>query len=288
MSKNNPGAQSVFSVDVEDWYHILDIPSAPKMNEWASADSHVEKDFLKLLDIIGRHEVQVTCFFLGWVAERFPHLVKEAVRRGHEAASHGYAHRLVYEMTEEEFYQDAVRSKKIIEDIGGRHVLGYRSAGFSVTKDTPWYFEKLIEAGYKYDSSVFPGPRGHGGLKSERFGPYVIKGEAGEIIEFPITLAKFLSKPVCFFGGGYLRLSPYTVIRIMGKRVLREGRPVVFYVHPREINPGHPRLAMNYKRRFKSYVNLNSTEGKISRILSDFRVTAFERYIEENKERLKE
>lgn len=277
---------SVFTVDVEDWYHILDIPSAPKMSEWGSAATHVEKDFIKLLDLISEKNVAVTCFFLGWIAERFPHLVKEAAARGHEIASHGYSHRLVYEMTEDEFYHDAIKSKNVIEDIAGRPVLGYRSAGFSITKDTPWYFENLIKAGYKYDSSVFPGPRGHGGLKSDRYGPYLIKGRAGNIIEFPITLAKFLSKRICFFGGGYLRFFPYLLIKSMGRRVLSEGRPVIFYVHPREVNPGHPRLEMNYKRRFKSYVNLKTTESKISKILDDFKVITFERYIEKHKEML--
>ncbi|MBI4847194.1 MAG: polysaccharide deacetylase family protein [Nitrospirae bacterium] len=277
---------SVFTVDVEDWYHILDIPSAPKMSEWASAAPHVEKDFIKLLDLISEKNVPVTCFFLGWIAERFPHLVKEAAARGHEIASHGYSHRLVYEMTEDEFYHDAVKSKNIIEDIAGRPVLGYRSAGFSITEDTPWYFENLIKAGYKYDSSVFPGPRGHGGLKSDRYGPYLVKGRAGNIIEFPITLAKFLSRRICFFGGGYLRLFPYPLIKSMGRRVLSEGRPVIFYVHPREVNPGHPRLEMNYKRRFKSYVNLKTTESKVSKILEDFRVITFERYIKKHKEML--
>lgn len=277
---------SVFTVDVEDWYHILDVPSAPKISEWESAAPHVENDFIKLLDMISEKNVSVTCFFLGWIAERFPHLVKEAAVRGHEIASHGYSHRLVYEMSEVEFYDDAVRSKAVIEDIAGRPVLGYRSAGFSITEDTPWYFEKLIEAGYKYDSSVFPGPRGHGGLKSDRFGPYLVKGKSGNIIEFPITLAKFLSKRICFFGGGYLRFFPYLLIKKMGRRVLNEGRPIIFYVHPREVNPGHPRLEMNYKRRFKSYVNLKTTGTKVSRILEDFRVVTFERFIEKHKEML--
>ncbi|MEW5761545.1 MAG: polysaccharide deacetylase family protein, partial [Candidatus Thermoplasmatota archaeon] len=244
--------------------------------------SHVEKNFKKLLDIFSEKNVHVTCFFLGWIAEKFPNLVKEACDRGHEIASHGYSHKLVYEMTEKEFFQDAVRSKAIIENIIGRKILGYRSSGFSVTESTPWFFEKLIEAGYHYDSSVFPSQRGHGGLKTENYAPYLIVNKAKRIIEFPITVAKFFGKTFCFFGGGYLRFFPYFIIKKMTLKVLKEGRPVVFYIHPREIDPNQPRLPMDIKRRLKSYVNLKTTERKIRRILDDFEITTFEKFIINN------
>src|SRR5262245_1778763 len=135
----------IFSVDVEDWFHILDLPSTPKLSEWNSLPSSVEKNFRRLLELFGGRNARVTCFFLGWVAERFPQLVKEAVRAGHEIASHGYAHRLVYELTREQFREDALRSRQILEDIAGQPVLGYRSAGFSVTGDNAWFFETLAE-----------------------------------------------------------------------------------------------------------------------------------------------
>ena len=259
----------IFSVDVEDWFHILDVPSTPKIHEWDLLESHVEKNFNRLLDIFSEKNVRVTCFFLGWVAERFPHLVKEAHRRGHEIASHGYAHELLFNQTAEVFYKDAVKSKAIIENITGFPVSGYRSSGFSITKDTQWFYEKLIEAGYRYDSSIFPAPRGHGGLKTEQFAPYVVTDKDRNLIEFPISVEKIFGKPVCFFGGGYLRLFPYKVIEKMSERVLKSGRPVILYIHPREIEPDHPRLPMNLKRRFKSYVNLKTTERKIVKILDN-------------------
>ncbi len=271
----------IFSVDVEDWFHILDLPSTPKISEWGSLPSHIEKNVKKLLDIFSEKNVHVTCFFLGWVAEKFPHLVKEASDRGHEIASHGYSHTLVYEMTEQEFSQDAVKSKDIIENITGQAVYGYRSAGFSATEDTIWFFDKLIEAGYRYDSSVFPGPRGHGGLKTDNYAPYLVTSNSGQIIEFPITVTKVFGKPLCFFGGGYLRLYPYFLIKKMTLKILKEDRPVNFYIHPREINPTHPRLTMNVKRRFKSYVNLRTTEKKVKKILDEFEVTTFKRFITE-------
>ena len=271
--------KSIFSVDVEDWFHILDSPSAPDISEWNSLPSCVERNFTKLLDLFSEKDVRVTCFFLGYIAHRFPQLVREAHRRGHEIASHGYSHRLIYTMTPDEFMEDARKSRELLEEIIGQPVLGYRGPGFSVTEGTPWFFEKIVEAGYRYDSSVFPAPRQHGGLEIDCYSPHMI---AEQLMEFPITVASVLGKRFCFFGGGYLRLFPYSVVRRMSRKVLSEGRPVVFYVHPREIDPTHPRLPLGAARSFKSYVNLHSTEAKIRKILDEFEVTTFADFIAEN------
>src|SRR5579863_37358 len=280
-----PGKSSamkcIFSVDVEDWFHILDLPSTPGLSEWDSLPSCVEKNFLKLLDIFSEKDVRVTCFFLGWVAEKFPHLVKEASERGHEIASHGYSHQLVYRMGPDRFLEDTVKSKAVIEDAFGGPILGYRSSGFSVTEETPWFFDKVREAGFRYDSSVFPAPRSHGGLKSRRYAPHRVGDDPDGLIEFPITVNEVGGRPICLFGGGYLRLSPYFLIRRMASGVLQQGRPVVFYVHPREIDPHHPRLPMGLVRGFKSYVNLNTTQDKIRRLLGEFEFTTFDRFISE-------
>jgi polysaccharide deacetylase family protein (PEP-CTERM system associated) len=269
----------IFSVDVEDWFHILDLPSAPNPSLWDSLPSRVEQDFTRLLDLFSETDAKVTCFFLGWVARRFPHLVKEANARGHEIASHGCSHGLVYEMTRREFLEDARESKKILEDIAGRRVAGFRCAGFSVVEETPWFFDALIEAEYGYDSSVFPAVRGHGGLRTDQLAPFVVGGHAGGLIEFPMTVTKILGTPICFFGGGYLRLFPRSLIEAMTSRVLAEGRPVVFYIHPREVDPSHPRLPMSLGRRFKSYVNLKGAEAKIRSLLRRFPMTTFQSFI---------
>jgi polysaccharide deacetylase family protein (PEP-CTERM system associated) len=271
--------KSIFSVDVEDWFHILDVPSTPALSSWDTLPSYVEKNFYRLLDLFAAHDVKVTCFFLGWIGERFPHLVKRALADGHEIASHGYSHRLVYEMGRTEFFRDSVHARKLLEDISGEAVLGYRSAGFSVRADTAWFFEVLCEAGYEYDSSVFPAERGHGGISEYRREPHQIVRHGMSLVEFPITVADLLGKRLCFFGGGYLRLFPYGLIRRMGAQVLGEGRPVVFYIHPREIDPHHPRLPMSAARRFKSYVNLASTEGKLKAICRDFPLITFRDYL---------
>lgn len=271
---------SIFSVDVEDWFHILDVPSAPAIGEWSGLPSRVERNFFRLLDIFSEENVHVTCFVLGWIGERFPHLVKEAVARGHEIASHGYGHRLVYEQGRDDFHDDVYHARRLLEDIAGVAVTGYRAPGFSTTDQTPWFFEALAEAGYQYDSSVFPAPRGHGGMRDGRRDPHRIGNGDGEgILELPITVVDLMGKPMCFFGGGYLRLFPYWLIRKMARQVLAEDRPVVFYIHPREIDPAHPRLPMSYSRKFKCYVNLETTESKVRRVLRDFPVTTFQNAI---------
>jgi polysaccharide deacetylase family protein (PEP-CTERM system associated) len=277
-------AKSVLTVDVEDWFHILDLPSAPGPSEWDRLPSRVEVNFRRLLDIFEEHEVKVTCFFLGWIAERNKGIVRDAFRRGHEIASHGYRHTLVYEMNPEEFALDASDSRKLLEDISGAAVQGYRSAGFSTTDKTPWFFDKLLEAGFKYDSSVFPAARQHGGQKTAACAPYLVTGRPAPFVEFPITVAEVLGKRICFFGGGYLRLFPYRIVKAMAGRVHREGRPVIFYVHPREIDPDQPRLEMGIVRRFKSYVNLRTTEPKIRSIVRDFELTTFRDYLQGNEE----
>jgi len=271
--------KSIFSIDVEDWFHILDVPAAPDYSEWGNLPARVERGFAKLLDALSENRAKATCFFLGWVANRNPHLVREAVSRGHEIASHGFRHELVYTLERSKFGEDAAGSRKALEDIAGTAVAGYRAPGFSVTADVPWFFDELIRAGYTYDSSVFPAGRGHGGMNTDDLAPHWIVRENGRIMEFPMTVAKVLGRRVCFFGGGYLRFFPYRLTRRMAASVAREGRPVIFYIHPRELDPGQPRLPMNALRRFKSYVNIGRTEQKISAVIRDFELTTFRDFL---------
>jgi polysaccharide deacetylase family protein (PEP-CTERM system associated) len=268
--------ECIFSIDVEDWFHILDLRTTPDIASWSTLPSRVERNFLRLLDLFSdscnKHPRQITCFFLGWIAERFPHLVREAVARGHEIASHGYAHRLAYTMTRSDFRDDVQRSRFLLEDISGTRVLGYRAPGFSSTKAIPWFFDELCASGYLYDSSVFPARRAHGGNPNSPLGPHYLAG--GSLIELPATVAELGPARACFFGGGYLRLFPYRLIRQMSRRVLASGAPVMFYIHPREIDPYHPRIPMPFRRRFKSYINLHKTEEKVCNLIRDFSVTS--------------
>jgi polysaccharide deacetylase family protein (PEP-CTERM system associated) len=181
-------------------------------------------------------------------------------------------------MQREEFRDDALRSREILEHISGAPVLGYRAAGFSVIDERSWFFEELESAGYAYDSSVFPATRSHGGLESAHRDPHNVAGTK-RLVEFPVSVVNTLGKPLCFFGGGYLRVFPAWLILKKSRDVLAERRSLVFYVHPREIDPAHPRLPMNFRRRFKSYVNLSGTERKLRKILRAFPMTTFKEYL---------
>jgi polysaccharide deacetylase family protein (PEP-CTERM system associated) len=270
MASHATPKHCVLTIDVEDWFHILEHPAAPHPSEWEQLPSRIERNLCRLLDLLDEYGVKCTLFMLGWLAERHPQLVRRAHAGGHEVASHGYAHRLAGQMTAEEFRADAVRSRELLEAIIGGPVAGYRAAGFSVTEETPWFFDALVEAGYRYDSSVFPGRHGHGGLRSAGLAPWVVHTEAGLIHEFPVSLVKICGRRLCLFGGGYFRLAPYVLIRRGARGVKAEGRPVIFYLHPREIDPEQPRLPLGLRRSFKTYVNLHTTEPKLRRLISDF------------------
>lgn len=223
--------------------------------------------------------MRITMFVLSWVAEKFPELIKEAQRQGHEIASHGHKHELVYTISRKRFAEDIKRSKGTLEDLIGGPVNGYRAPGFSVTGSTPWFFDELTKAGFAYDSSVFPGSRGHGGLESAPNEPYKVDTENGSILEFPISLSTLLGRQLYFFGGGYLRFFPYSLIHKKVNDVLKEERPVIFYLHPREIDPDQPRLKMSAKRKFMTYYNLSSVEGKMKKIFRDHQVSSFRDHI---------
>lgn len=271
-----PTPTSVFTVDVEEWFHILDVPSTPPIQCWDQQESRVEASFRRMLDVFAEKQVRTTLFFLGWVAERHPQLVRDAAAQGHEIASHGYAHELVFKHDRRHFTEDVLRAKGIIEDACGSRVLGYRAPGFSATKDTPWFFEVLAETGHAYDSSIWPGNRNHGGWPGALPEPHVVRTAKGEVVEFPISMAPVFGRDLYFFGGGYLRFFPYPIILRKAREVLNARRSVVFYLHPREVDPDHPRLPMSLKRRFMSYVNLHTTEPKMRRLFDDLPMTTFQ------------
>jgi polysaccharide deacetylase family protein (PEP-CTERM system associated) len=270
---------NIFSIDVEDWFNLSGTGAEPPPSEWDRLESRLERNFHGLLELLAEGGGTATCFVVGYFGKRFPRLIREAVAAGHEIAAHGYFHRLIYEMSPAEFYEDALATRKLLEDVSGAAVHGFRAPAFSVTERTPWFFEKLVEAGYRYDSSVFPAPHQTGGLAGGALAPYTVPTAAGALQEFPITTVRVLGQPMCFFGGGYLRLFPYPVIRAMGRKAQSEGRPIIFYVHPREIDPEQPRMQLSHRRRFTCYVNLETTRPKIRHILRDFQVTSFDAYL---------
>ncbi len=275
---------NILTIDIEDWFHILELDTTPNINQWHRLESRVEKNTYRLLTMFEKTNTKATFFFLGWVAEQFPHLVKDAHQAGHEIASHGYQHQTIYSQTQLEFREDITKAKKIIEDIIAKPIKGYRAPGFSLTTKTPWAIEEICKAGYEYDSSIFPGTHGHGGIENCKLEPHRLTQGNYSITEIPITLCEVFKQKLCFFGGGYFRLSPYFLIKKMSQRVNQQQRPVLYYLHPREIDPTHPRIPMRAIRRFKSYVNLKGTENKLRQLLRDFELYPIEYWLSHHLE----
>lgn len=260
------------SIDVEDWFHILDLENGYSLEQWPTLESRVADNTRHLLRILKRHNTQATFFILGWVAEHYPRVVEEIHAAGHEVASHGYSHCLCNQMSPEAFRADVRRSVDLLEGITGEPVRGYRVPGYSITPENLWALDTLIDMGFEYDSSIYPGSHGHGGVSGARRFPYYQQTPRGRRIhEFPASCFTIFGKNIAFAGGGYLRLLPYPAIKRGFHVYQRAGQPVMVYLHPREIDPGHPRMPMPLYRRFKSYVNLRTTERKLTALLKDFR-----------------
>lgn len=260
--------KAIFTIDVEDYFHTVEGENVPTLKDWDSLEHRVVKDTQKLLDILDDYGVQATFFILGYVAQHHPELVKEISARGHEVASHGMYHKNVSQMTREEFAQDVASCKALLEDICGQEVIGYRSPGFSHSEDLSWMMDVLYDQGFRFDSSVFPGLRFDSGVESDELNPHWIETTNGRIFEIPISVTPVAGKNICFFGGGYLRLFPQWLILKMVERLKSQHQTPLFYIHPREIDPQHPRFKMKPVNYFRSYVNLDTVESKIRAILS--------------------
>jgi polysaccharide deacetylase family protein (PEP-CTERM system associated) len=226
--------------------------------------------------MLRQHQVRATFFILTWNAERFPELVQQIDRDGHEIATHGYAHHLIYEQTPEEFRADVTRSLHMLEGLTGKKVLGYRAPSFSITRQSLWALDILLDLGFAYDSSIFPvRDRLYGLTGSERF-PHVIRDNGGRrLVEFPMSTVQFRRRNLPLGGGAYLRLLPYRYFRWGINQLNRQGRPAILYLHPWEIDPGQPRLRVRGKRGYSShYLRLQTMEGKLQRLLEDFRFSS--------------
>lgn len=254
---------NAFSCELEDWFHILDSDRVPMMHEWSTLPLRAERNMETLLQLLYDTGVRATFFCLGWMAERMPQLVRRCQQAGHEIGSHGYAHIMAGRTNHALFREDIIRAKGVLEDITGREVIGFRCPGFGVRNDNEWFFNVVAESGYKYDASVFPAYHGHGGFHGALPGPHIIETASGPLAEIPVSTVSVLGYRVCLFGGGYLRLAPLPVIRWGIRQLQKESSPLVVYVHPREIDPDHPRLPLGPWRRFKCYHNLKSTLPKL-------------------------
>ena len=268
---NTAPIRNAFTIDVEDYFHVYAFASHISRESWDRLPCRVERNVDTILAMLAEHKVRATYFMLGWVAERYPALVRKIVEQGHELASHGYGHQLVTGLNREEFSQDIRRAKRLLEDIGGVAVQGYRAPSFSIGKGNLWALECLSEAGYRYSSSIYPIQSDHYGMPdAPRFAYYP---EAGcGLLELPPTTVRLFNRNLPAGGGGYFRLLPYGVSRWCLKRVNRVDRqPCIFYFHPWEIDPGQPRQrGASLKSRFRHYVNLSSMERRIRALLQEF------------------
>lgn len=271
---------NALSIDLEDWFHILDVDTAPPLCEWEKMESRVERNTAALLKILERRGARATFFVLGWIAEIYPALVKEIARRGHELASHGYAHKLVYASSPQEFEDDLLRARDLIHAASGFTVQGYRAPGFSINESCLWAFDVLAKNGFTYDSSIFPAVRNHGGYAgySSRIARQPSLNGSG-VWEFPISVCSFLGKKVAFSGGGYLRFWPRPFIEYGIEQINRTGHPAVVYFHPRDLDNAQPRLPMPWKRKWKTYYNLATGGEKLDRILARFRFAPVEQVL---------
>lgn len=259
---------NALSIDVEDWFHILGLRNEIPISDWHKMESRVERNTRRILNILDVcNETKATFFVLGWVAEHFPNLIMEIQERGHEIASHGYSHRLVYQLTPEQFREDVQRAKSITEDVIGQRVIGYRVPGFSIQNGNLWALDVIKESGFVYDSSIFPAYRGHGGFNDAPIYPYQ---DSSGLWEFPISVVQYWGMNIPFAGGGYLRFLPYSVIKKAINKINSQGQSVILYLHPRDLDIHQPRIELSPYRRFKCYVNLHTAKNKLEALLKDF------------------
>jgi len=263
---------NALTVDVEEYFHPNAMDGTVSPADWSKFPQRVEGNTRVMLDLLDENAVRATFFVLGWVAERLPHLVDEIARRGHEIACHGYAHRLVYVLGPERFRDDVRRAKAILEDRLGAEVEGFRAASYSLVRTTPWAIDILIEAGFRYDSSIFPIRHDIYGIPGFSRSAVRIQRPGGQIVEIPASTVRWLGRNWPVAGGGYFRLLPYRLTRRALRRInRRDALPAIVYLHPWELDFAQPRLPAPMKARFRQYTNLRNTRGRIESLLREFR-----------------
>ncbi len=259
------------SVDIEDWFQVGAFERTIARDDWDSLLPRVERNSQLVIDLFGRTGAKATFFTLGWVAERYPSLIRRIVDAGHELASHGWDHVRVFTMTPDQFRDDIRRTRVLLEDLAGQKVTGYRAPSFSIDQRTPWAHEILAEEGYAYSSSVAPVAHDHYGWpEAPRYAFAPVKNSP--LIELPVTTAKWCGRTIAAGGGGFFRLLPYVFSRWAIRQVNADERPAIFYFHPWEIDPGQPRVAnAPLRSRLRHYARLGAMEAKLERVIREFR-----------------
>lgn len=268
MTKPSVAPCNALTIDVEDYFQVSAFAPHIPRSDWAIRECRVERNVDCILAMLDTHGTKGTFFTLGWLAERYPQVVRRIVESGHELASHGYGHERASDQTPESFFADINLAKLILEDLSGHEVKGYRAPSFSIGEKNLWAFECLERAGYRYSSSIYPIRHDHYGMPNAPRHAHAIGG----LVEIPCTTLRFLNRNWPASGGGYFRLMPYSLSRWMIERINRVDRlPAVFYFHPWEVDTGQPRIpGISAKTRFRHYVNIHRMEQRLNRLLADF------------------
>lgn len=265
-----PAITNALTIDVEDYFQVSAMAPYIRRDEWDSRECRVERNVDRILALLARHDIRATFFTLGWIAERYPQLVRQIVAQGHELASHGYGHQRASDLSRDAFRDDIVHAKHLLEDLGGVAVQGYRAPSFSIGEGNLWAFDSLQAAGYRYSSSIYPIKHDHYGMPdAPRFAHTVADG----LLEIPVSTLRLRGRNLPSSGGGYFRLLPYALSRWMIAKVNADDRqPAIFYFHPWEIDAGQPRVAgINLKTRFRHYVNIPRMAQRLDGLMGDFR-----------------
>ena len=258
----------ILTFDIEEWFHILDNKETKSIIEWSKFDSRISIGMNLIFDILEKTEKPATFFVVGWMAEKYPDIIKEISNRGFEIGSHTHLHQLAYKQDRQTFYSDVEKSIKTLEDCIGKKVTSFRAPGFSITENNKWAFEVIHELGITKDSSVFPAGRAHGGLPSYNTAiPSIINYNGIKLKEFPINTHNILGKSFIFSGGGYFRLLPYKII----KNWTLKSKYIMTYFHPRDFDIQQPLVpGLSLPRRFKSYIGIKKCKSKLENWLNDF------------------
>lgn len=268
---NTPVRVNAMTVDVEDYFQVSAFEANIQRSQWDGLPHRVEQNTQRILDLFAQHQVKATFFTLGWVAERYPQLVRRIVDEGHELASHGYQHTRVTEQTPEQFREDLRISRQILEDIGGQPIVGYRAASYSIGAKNLWALEVLEDEGFQYSSSIYPVKHDLYGMPSAPRFAYR-PDNAPKLLEIPITTLKILDRNIPCGGGGFFRLYPYQFSKWAYRHLNKyENQSGIFYFHPWEIDPEQPRQHdLSFKTRFRHYLNLDRMQNRLNSLLADF------------------
>lgn len=260
------------TVDVEDYYQVSAFSKNVSAADWDKMESRVVRNTNRILQMFSDAGIKATFFTLGWVAEREPSLVRAIADEGHEIACHGYSHQLIYNQKQSVFKEETLRAKKILEDQIQAEVLGYRAASYSITEKSRWAIDVLIEAGFKYDSSIFPVRHDRYGMPDAPKFPYMQKAESGKsITEFPLSTLNLLGYRLPVAGGGYFRLYPYYFSQLALASINKfHNKPFIFYLHPWEVDPEQPRINTSALSKFRHYNNLDKCESRLKSLLDYF------------------